>query len=168
MAATSSKKPAAKKAAPRAASKGKPKLPAKKPAAKGKKLPPAPVKPPVSRADAPIVLGLEAKSSAERLEAARRAEAQGRKASPAVATALTEALQRPDAATRKAVLAALVALGPAAEPALPFLVEQVRGSAPLPVRGALAVALAALIKQERTIAGYVDISCAHMIAHNFS
>jgi hypothetical protein len=144
MAATSSKKPTARKTAPRAASKAKSKAPAKKPATKAKKLPPAPIKPPVSRADAPIVLGLEAKSSAERMEAARRAEAQGRKASPAVATALTAALQRPDAATRKAVLTALVALGPAAEPALPFLVEQVRGSAPLAVRGALAVALVKL------------------------
>lgn len=143
MAATS-KKPKARTAA---AQKAKKPTPAKaaKPPRRVKPPPPAVApRPAPSRADAPIVLGLEAPAAADRVSAARRAEALGKKASAAVATALTQALQRQDAATRKAVLAALVALGPAAEPAVPFLVEQIRGSAPLPVRGALAVALVKL------------------------
>src|SRR4051794_7739058 len=104
-------KPAKKKLVPRKSARAKvaPKKPVPKPkaaskaAVKPKPAPAALIEAPVPKAEQAIIDGLRAKASKDRVAAAQKAEAVGKKASPQLAHALVAALG-PDPVTREAAL----------------------------------------------------------------
>ena len=134
LATAKAKKPAPKKAATK---KVEPKKAEPKKAEPKKVAPP----PPPPKLD-PISAALDSKNPKDRLAAARKAEALGSHAPPAVAQALVRALSGADVEIRRAVVSALIALGPAAHPALAPLASALAESSPVRKRAPLALALA--------------------------